>query len=81
MQPERSWDEISEFYEMYASRTGWEGNFGKGMLDIIQSLRNDPETKDMYPGTAMTWLLVAMPNNDECSIHIGWVSDNTYKIF
>ncbi len=82
MPSERSWGEISEFYEMYASRVGgWEGDFGKGMLDLIQLLLTDPDITSMYPGTAMICLLIALPDYEEQSVHVQWTAHDTYEIY
>ncbi len=81
MPDELSWDHMNEFYEIYAVRNGWEGNFGKGMLVLIHLLRNAPDIRDMKLGTSMTWLLVALPDYNGQSVHISWVADDTYELF
>ncbi len=74
-----TWDEISRIYEVYAHGAYIE--FGRGMLDMIQLLRNDPDIQHMKLGISMNWLLIALPDYDLQDIHILWVEPNTYEIF
>jgi hypothetical protein len=78
----QSWDEVSEFYKVYAGgKHTRDIDFGNGMLDLIQLLRRDPDIKTMHLGTAMNWLLVALPDYDLQSVHIQWAAPDIYEIF
>lgn len=77
-----SWDEIKDFYKVYGDGIySRDIDFGNGMLDLIRVLQNDPDINQMSLGTAMNWLLVALPDYDLQSVHIQWLTTDTYEIF
>jgi hypothetical protein len=78
----RSWDDIVEFYQVYARGIYQrDQDFGNGMLDLLALLRKDSEISEMTLGTSMSWLLLALPEYDLQSIHIQWASPDLYEIF
>jgi hypothetical protein len=74
-----------EMYKPYANRRdSYDREFGKGMLDLIDVLRSDPEIKNLTLGSKMNWLGLSVPDATEFKIVFiqwAWTSADTYDIF
>jgi hypothetical protein len=75
-----AWDRLAAFYQVYAARSGTdEGEFGQGMLNLIEILKASTETRDLDVEEAgFTTLFLSLSGYDEEWVKVHWVAPDTY---
>jgi hypothetical protein len=82
-----TWDDMVEMCEPYTNRRdSRDREYGKGMLDLIDVLRSDPEIKNCTLGSRMNWLGLSVTGatGDDFKvvlIQCAWAGSETYDIY
>ena len=79
----KTWDEVIEIYQDFASMPDQlRSSIGKKYLNIIRLLQADSETANTDPEVAILTLYLTLPDYLKQSVHISWmIVPDIYEIY